>query len=104
MIEENKKTTLNSKLIAIHREPSRLWVESLNNTLKSFEGELRDHIGASSFYDEALRNLITNETPRNESEIRHGMHLVGDWLIDKGDGMMSSLEKVNDAVSREFHA
>ena len=77
------------------------WVEGLNGKLKSFEDDLRDHIGISSFYDEAMRNLVVNVEPRNAVEVKEGMVLVGDWLIDKSDDLIHSFDTLNSWVQTQ---
>ena len=68
---------------------------SLNHQLKHFEVDLHKHIGISSFYDEAIRNLVINDEPRNAVEVKQGMVLVGDWLIDKSDELVHRFNQVN---------
>ena len=72
-------------------EPEAETVETiarLGTQLQCLEGDLRNHIGISSFYDEAMRNLVINDEPRNAVEIKQGMVLVGDWLVDKSDELI----------------
>ncbi|ARN74042.1 hypothetical protein [Oceanicoccus sagamiensis] len=96
MTADSESQVIKAELQVVHQEANPDWVEGLNGKLKIFEGDLRNHIGISSFYDEAMRNLVSNVEPRNAVEVKQGMVLVGDWLIDKSDDLIHSFDNVNN--------